>query len=80
MALHPLQVADALAGFAAIDFLSDDWATSRSLALTRNESEIIRRLVSIGSSSKAREAYADWKRSEPGSTPAPASGGAATDG
>jgi hypothetical protein len=42
--LHPLQVADALAGFATVDFLGDDFARTRSLRLTRYEQELLRDL------------------------------------
>jgi hypothetical protein len=42
--LHPLQVADFAAGWAGVDFLRDDLASTRALALTRHEKELLRDL------------------------------------
>jgi len=41
---HPVQVADFVAGIATVDFLGDDFATTRSLRLTRYERELLRDL------------------------------------
>ena len=40
--LHPLQAADFAAGLATVDFLGDDFATTRGLNLTRHEQERLR--------------------------------------
>jgi hypothetical protein len=71
MDLHPVQVADALAGFAMVDFLSDDWATSRALNIGRRESELVRQVLAIGGSTKAREQYAEWIRAQRNAGTAP---------
>ena len=42
--LHPLQVADFAAGWLTADFLGDDFASTRALALTRYERELLRDL------------------------------------
>jgi hypothetical protein len=41
---HPLQAADLVAGVATVDFLGDDFATTRGLRLTRYEQELLRDL------------------------------------
>jgi hypothetical protein len=42
--LHPLQVADFAAGWLTVDFLGDDFAATRALALTRHERTLLRDL------------------------------------
>jgi hypothetical protein len=42
--LHPLQLADFAAGWLTVDFLGDDFATTRGLALTRHERALLRDL------------------------------------
>jgi hypothetical protein len=42
--LHPLQVADFAAGWLTVDFLDDDLASTRALALTRHERALLRDL------------------------------------
>jgi hypothetical protein len=42
--LHPLQVADFAAGWLTVDFLGDDFAATRGLALTRHERALLRDL------------------------------------
>jgi hypothetical protein len=42
--LHPLQLADFAAGWLTVDFLRDDFAATRGLALTRHERELLRDL------------------------------------
>lgn len=46
---HPVQAADFAAGLAAIDFLGDDFATTRSLRLTRYEQGLLRDLQEAAS-------------------------------
>lgn len=42
--IHPLQIADFAAGWLTVDFLGDDFAETRALALTRHERELLRDL------------------------------------
>jgi len=42
--LHPLQVADFAAGWLTVDFLGDDFAATRALALSRHERALLRDL------------------------------------
>lgn len=54
---HPLQLADFVAGFAAVDFLNDDLAHTRGLELDAVESELIAELWGAWSSEATLEAY-----------------------
>jgi hypothetical protein len=54
--LHPLQVADFAAGWATVDFLADDFASTRALALTRHERELLRELQEAAANSVPRPA------------------------
>lgn len=47
--LHPLQVADFAAGWVGVDFLRDDFASTRALSLTRHEKELLRDLQEAAS-------------------------------
>jgi len=62
--VHPLQVGDFFAGFAMVDFLRDDWATSRSMKLSGEERELVRQLVSVGRSEEERARYTKWSRAQ----------------
>lgn len=64
MDVHPIQLVDALGGFALWDPARDDWATSRALSIDRRESKLVRRLVAVGGSTEARTAYTEWIRAE----------------
>jgi hypothetical protein len=55
--LHPLQVADFLAGFAGVDFLNDDLARTRHLRLDSVEAKLLAELWSVQSSTKVLAAY-----------------------
>lgn len=46
--VHPLQAADFVAGLVTVDFLRDDFATTRGLRLTRHERELLRDLQEAG--------------------------------
>jgi hypothetical protein len=45
--LHPLQIADFLAGWLTVDFLNDDFARTRSLLLSRYERELMSDLAEV---------------------------------
>jgi hypothetical protein len=52
--LHPLQVADFAAGCLTVDFLGDDFASTRALALTRYERDLLRDLQEATSRETSR--------------------------
>jgi hypothetical protein len=54
---HPLQLADFVAGFAAVDFLNDDLAHTRGLKLDAVESELVAELWGTWSSEATLGAY-----------------------
>jgi hypothetical protein len=58
--LHPAQLADFVAGFAGIDFLNDDLAGTRGLALSRSEEALV-----IDLSRVARVRATEKRRAEP---------------
>jgi hypothetical protein len=60
---HPMQLADFLAGFVGIDFLNDDFATTRSLQLDHEEEVLLQTLWRVRGSSRAIERYLQAKRS-----------------
>ena len=64
--LHPVELADALAGWVGRDPLQDDWAGTRTLALSDEEVALIRRLAALQRSEAAR---ASWRRYREGLPP-----------
>jgi hypothetical protein len=74
---HPLQLADFLAGLVGIDFLNDDFATTRGLRFDSRERKLLQQLATLRASEKALLAYREAKRA--GAEPSPSDGDAATD-
>jgi hypothetical protein len=62
---HPVQLADFLAGLVTIDFLNDDFATTRGLRLNPDESLLVRQIWTVRASRKTLEGYLDAKRAMP---------------
>jgi hypothetical protein len=68
--VHPVQIADFLAGFAFVDFLNDDFALTRGLEQTRGEALLVRDLWALRSSPRTIEAYREARRSGAFDSPA----------
>lgn len=60
--LHPLQLADFLAGFVGVDFLNDDFARTRRLRLDPVESKLVSELRRVAASEQTLAAYHEAKR------------------
>jgi hypothetical protein len=61
--VHPVQVADFLAGFAGIDFLNDDFARTRGLEQSHGEALLVRDLWAVRRSRRTLDAYLEARRS-----------------
>jgi hypothetical protein len=61
--VHPIQLADFLAGFAGIDFLNDDFARTRGLEQTRGEAALVRDLWAVRRDRRSLDAYLEARRS-----------------
>ncbi len=70
--VHPIQVADFLAGFAGIDFLNDDFARTRGLEQTHVEALLVRDLCAVRSSRRTLDEYLEARRSGALDSPAQA--------
>lgn len=60
--LHPVQLADFLAGFAGVDFLNDDRSHTRDLQLAISERDLLQELAQV---SQSLESLADYERRKP---------------
>ncbi len=75
--LHPLQLADFLAGFVGLDFLNDDFGRTRGLELDPVEWNLLAELGEVRRSPESVEAYLASRQTAPGplldepETPAP---------
>ncbi len=63
VAVHPIQLADFLAGFAGIDFLNDDFARTRGLEQTHTEELLVRDLAAVRRSRRTIDAYLEARHS-----------------
>ncbi|MGQ0551657.1 MAG: hypothetical protein ACT4PU_00380 [Planctomycetota bacterium] len=57
---HPVQLADALVGFAAVDFLNDDFAHTRGLNLNSSDRLLVRELREFWAVEEDRARYTNW--------------------
>ncbi len=62
--VHPVEIADLLAGFALVDFLHDDFATTRGLELSFTDKELLKRMHDVESSPEMLEGYRTWAKSQ----------------
>jgi hypothetical protein len=60
--VHPVEIADFLAGFVFVDFLRDDLATTRGLQLTLIDKELLKRMHEIESSAEMLDSYRVWSK------------------
>ena len=63
---HPIQLADFLLGFVAIDFLSDDFAHTRRLKLDAVEKKLFAELLDVSTHPEVLMAYHEMKQLEAG--------------
>lgn len=61
--VHPLQIADLLAGFVGVDFLSDDLAHTRGLQLGPADPRLLREIWRLRGSRLTLEGYLEARRS-----------------
>jgi hypothetical protein len=54
---HPVELADLVVGFAAVDLLNDDFAGTRSLRLSRAERRVLYALYQVKQSEETMQAY-----------------------
>lgn len=64
--VHPVEVADLLAGFVTVDFLHDDFATTRGLQLTGMDRQLLKRMHDVEASPEMLDAYRAWTKSNRG--------------
>jgi hypothetical protein len=62
--VHPVEIADFLAGFVLADFLRDDFATTRGLQLSDTDKELLKRMHEVESSPQMLDAYRVWSKTE----------------
>ena len=62
--VHPVEIADFLAGFVLLDFLRDDFATTRSLQLSLTDKELLKRMHEVESSPQMLDAYRVWSKAQ----------------
>jgi hypothetical protein len=62
--VHPVEIADFLAGFVLVDFLRDDFATTRDLQLSDMDKELLKRMHEVESSPQMLDAYRVWSKNE----------------
>ena len=60
--IHPVEVADFVAGFVGVDFLRDDFATTRGLRLSVTDKELLERMHDVESSPEMLNAYRAWSK------------------
>lgn len=58
--LHPVEIADFIAGFVLADFLRDDFATTRGLQLSLSDKELLKRMHEVESNPQILDAYRVW--------------------
>jgi len=75
---HPMQLADFFAGFVGVDFLNDDFATTRSLQLNHEEEVLLQTVWRVRGSARAVNRYLEAKKAGvlPGVEPEQAAAGA----
>jgi hypothetical protein len=61
--VHPIQIADLLAGFACIDFLNDDFAHTRGLEQSQAEELLVQELWAVRRSRRTVDAYLEARHS-----------------
>jgi len=61
--VHPVEIVDFLAGFVLLDFLRDDFATTRGLRLSGTDKELLKRLHDVEGSPEMLGAYRAWSKS-----------------